>query len=84
MKTSTIKHKLWGKLKKEAHNSYKIVPVEDSERYFIFYEEFGDCGSFTYTLKEAIDKVEYLRAFKFQKLCYEALYERRKKKVKDL
>lgn len=83
MKTSTIKHKLWGKLKKQAHDSYKIIPLKDSELYFIKYEESG-YSSFHYTLKEAIDRVEYLRIVKFQKLCYQALYERRKKKIKDL
>ena len=82
MKTLAIKHKLWGKLKKEAHDSYKIVPVEDSKLYFI---EYGSgYRSFGYTIEEAIDRVEELRISKFQRLCYQALYERRKKKVKDL
>lgn len=82
MKTPTIKHKLWGKLKKEAHDSYKIVPVKDSMFYYIAVK--GEELSSHYTLEEAIERTEYLRMLKFQELCYQALYERRKKKVKDL
>lgn len=83
MKTSTIKHKLWGKLKKEAHNAYKIVPAKDSELYNIKHEETGYIHS-NYTLKEAIELVEVYRSYKFKKLCYQALYKRRKKRIKNL
>lgn len=82
MKTFVIKHKLWGKLKKRAHDSYKIVPAENSQLYFIEYED--GYRSSIYTLEEAIDRLEELRIEEFQKLCYQALYERRKKKVKDI
>jgi len=83
MKTPAIKHKLWGKLKKKAHDAYEIVPSKDSELYAIKSKETGWVSS-NYTLEEAIDWIEHWRASKFKKLCYEALYERRKKRAKDL
>lgn len=83
MKTPTIKHKLWGKLKKKARGTYKIVPVKDSALYSIKNEETDAIRS-NYTLEEAIYWAERYRAIKFEKLCYQAIYERRKKRVENL
>lgn len=83
MKTPAIKHKLWGKLKKKAHDAYKIVPAKDSELFNIKDKEYG-WFSFNYTLEEAIDWVEHFRAVEFKKLCCRALYKRRKKRTENL
>ena len=83
MKMSTIKHKLWGKLKKKSHDTYEIVPVKDSELFNIKSKKYDWLGS-NYTFEEAICWVEHYRAIEFKKLCYQALYERRKKRTKDL
>ena len=83
MKTPTIKHKLWGKLKKKAHDAFEIVPVEDSELFSIKSKKCDWLKS-NYTLEEAIDWIEHYRAIEFKKLCYQALYERRKKKTENL
>ena len=75
-----MKHKLWGKLKKKAHDAYKIIPVKDSELFSIKSEKY-DWLSSNYTLEEAIDLIEDYRATEFKKLCYQALYERRKRRT---
>lgn len=80
---STIKHKLWGKLKREAHGTYKIVPEKDLEQFSIENKK-DDWAKSGYTLEEAIYWIEHYRTVEFKKLCYQTLYERRKKKVKDL
>ena len=83
MKTCTIKHKLWGKLKKKAHDAYKIAPAKVSGLFKVKDEE-NNWFSSNYTLEEAIDLVEYYREVEFKKLCYQALYEHRKKRVENL
>ena len=86
-KKDCIKHKLWGILKKKAHNHYKIVP---NKRYASLYHICTYCydeyvtGGESYTLEEAKEIIEELRQFQFERLVDEALYERRAKKVKNL
>lgn len=82
MKTPIIKHKLWGKLKKQAYDYYKIIPAKDSMFYSIVAAD-GEVRS-RYTFEEAIEWIKRYREMEFKRLCYEALYERRKKKVKNL
>jgi hypothetical protein len=96
MAKNTIKHKLWGKLKRQARMKYKIFPVENSSMWEIKVLD-SDCylywgyGSFighkpvTFnTIEEAQDYVENARQIEFHALCNKALYERRCEKVNSL
>ena len=87
-KNTCIKHKLWGRLKKQAHEHYRIVPCSDNWRYYHIEYRSTD-GGYEYlttycTLEEAIKRVQELREKKFESLCAIALYERRLKKVSAL
>jgi hypothetical protein len=91
-KNPCIKHKLWGKLKAEAKDAYKIFPVEGyyhlwAVRYWC-YDEYVDYTGNLYTpysdINEAIKDVERMRELKFHKLCEMALYKRRLREVENL
>lgn len=87
-KKDCIKHKLWGILKKKAHDYYKIVPSKDySNIYYIYtwcYDEYLRIDGKCYTLEEAKKEIEWWRDFQFERLVDEALYYRRLEKVKNL
>lgn len=88
MKGKGIRHKLWGKLKKQAHDYYKIVPEEHSENYALAFKSRNTENYIPFvndiTLEKAMQRIEVLRERLFTEICYEALYERRKKKVSIL
>ena len=91
-KNPCIKHKLWGRLKNEAHWEYRIVPDKDfMDWYKIEYwcVDHYSCSntvgiSCCLTLEEAKEKIEERREHKFYELCAQALYNRRKARVENL
>lgn len=91
-KNKPIKHKLWGRLKKEAKEHYRIFPRHFSDYYEIkfwhegHYEDYG-CSTNLFRsneLEAAKKRVEEMRDRYFEILCNEALYERRRKRVSNL
>lgn len=77
-----IRHKLWGKLKREAYQYYRVAPVYSNDKYYVV--EFWCVDHYTkisnadwLTLEKAKKEVAGLREEKFYKLCCEALYNRR-------
>ena len=87
-KKDCIKHKLWGRLKAEARDTYKIVPSQRySTIYYIYtwcYDEYMRIDDNCYTLEEAKKEIGEKRQHKFERLVDEALYERRMERVKNL
>ena len=91
-KNPCIKHKLWGRLKYDAHTHYRIVPHEDDVQNYRI--EFWCVDHYTcsdtpglscyLSLDEAKKIIEEKRERYFYKLCAEALYNRRKAKVANL
>jgi len=77
-----IKHKLWGKLKLEAHKHYRIAPVYSNDKYYVIEYWCVDHYSSLhnpewYSFNDAKKRIVELREEKFHKLCCEALYYRR-------
>lgn len=95
-KKDAIKHKLWGRLKKKAHDFYEVRPSKDNEFYEIWrprypHEDWFKSDMYDWVrqeglldLDEAREIVEDYRENLFWKLCNEALYGRRMKKVRNL
>lgn len=82
-KKDCIKHKLWGRLKAHAHNSYRIEPCREHSRFYYLsfwcvdhYCRFGELYN---DLEKAKADLEYWRQYRFERLVDDALYERRKR-----
>ena len=81
-KNQCIKHELWGRLKREAYQHYRVAPVYSNDKYYVI--QYWCVDHYTalsnpewYLLDEAKKRVAELREEKFHKLCCEALYYRR-------
>lgn len=81
-----IKHRLWGKLKRQAHEHYRIAPSSygTPDRYDIEYCDVDgywwpcdSVGTICLTLEKAKEKVNKKRDIYFLKLCNDTLYQRR-------
>lgn len=89
-KVKPIKHKLWGRLKREAYYAYRIEPAHTFEEYIIIKRGDGlnstdfPLNSTYGTLPEVQAKINRFRDMEFEMLCYRALFKRRLKKVRNL
>ena len=92
-KQDCIKHKLWGKLKKEAHDFYCVKAHYSTNTYSIWrprydYENWMCSDEFDYMravdnlkLEEVQEKLDELRQERFWLLCTRALFKKRVKKL---
>jgi len=86
-KSETIKHKLWGKLKQQAHDTFRVIAFDDCEYYGIEYwcvDEYRSLDDNFYTLEDVTKEIEFWRNKEFERLCYKVLYERRKKIAENI
>ena len=93
-KNTVIKHKLWGELKQESHNRWRIVTsynylIDGTEQYydaeFWCVNQYVSIEGYRHlTLEEAKKIVEEGREQEFYRLCKDALSSRRNKKLSKL
>ena len=81
IKTKSMKVKLLKKLRKEAHDAYRIAPSFDDGYEVQVYTDIWERYRWFPTLEEAVCWLNSCRHSRFVRLAYDLLYERRVKKL---
>lgn len=85
-----MKHKLWGKLKKQAHDRFTLAVNEEGEYVIgehrdMFFRECYNCKEGSYTWHSETEAAAFLtqkRDEYFYKICNQALYYKRNMKLR--
>lgn len=88
-KPQAIKHKLWGRLQRQAHYQYHIYLHPENNQYSVVSDdgEYGNSPvskegySHITNIQDAVDKLNKIRQEHFHSLCNRVIYERRNKEL---